>query len=90
MKALARQHLWWPGLDDEIEETAHKCDSCQQKEHDQKPALLHPWEFPTRHWQRFHVDFAGPIYGYTWLVYVDAHSKYPGVVPLTTTTADSI
>ena len=89
MKALARQHLWWPGLDRDIEETAHKCDSCQQKAHDPKPALLHPWEFPTRPWQRVHIEFAGPVYGYTWLVYVDAHSKYPGVIPLTTTTFDS-
>ena len=43
---------------------------------------MHPW-------QRVHIDFAGPIYGYTWLIYVDAHSKYLGVVPLTSTNADS-
>ena len=87
MKALARHHLWWPKVDLDIEITARKCDGCQQKTHDPTSALLHPWEFPTRPWQRIHIDFAGPKYGYTWLVYVDAHSKYPGAIPLTTTTA---
>ena len=89
MKALARQHLWWPGLNSDIEEVVRKCDSCQPKTHEPTPALFHPWEYPERPWQRVHIDFAGPIYGYLWLIYVDAHSKYPGVIPLTSTNADS-
>lgn len=89
MKALARQHMWWPGLDSDIESTARKCYSCQQKVHDPPAATLHPWEFPQRPWQRLHIDFAGPRYGFTWLIYVDAFSKYPGAVPLSTTTANS-
>jgi hypothetical protein len=89
MKALARNHLWWPGLTQDIEETARKCDTCQQKTHDPAPVPLHPWEFPTRPWQRLHIDFAGPAFGFTWLIYVDAYSKYPGAIPLTTTTANS-
>ena len=25
MKAMARSHVWWPGMDDDIEETARRC-----------------------------------------------------------------
>ena len=89
MKALARQHLWWPELTSDIEEVVHKCDSCQQKTNKPTPALLYSWKYPERPWQRVHIDFAGQIYGYTWLIYVDAHSKYSGVIPLTSTNADS-
>ena len=89
MKALARQHLWWPGLNSNSQEVDCKCDSCQQKTHDPTPALLHPWEYPERPWQRVRIDFADPINGYTWLIYVDAHSKYWEVIPLTSTNADS-
>lgn len=62
MKSLARQHLWWPRVDRDIEQAAHQCDACQQKTHDPTPALLHPWEFPIRPWQRVHINFAGPKY----------------------------
>ena len=51
--------------------------------------FLHPWEYPTHAWQLVHIDFAGPVCGYIWLIYVDANSKYPGAIPLTTTTANS-
>ena len=35
MKSLARGLVWWPGLDQEIENTVKQCSSCQQN----KPAL---------------------------------------------------
>ena len=40
---------------------------------------LHPWVWPTKPWQRIHVDFAGPFLGQSFLVVVDAHSKWPEV-----------
>ena len=89
MKALARQHLRWPEVDLDIEVNAQNCDSCQQQAHNPPSVFLHPWEYPTRAWQLVHIDFAGPVFGYTWLIYVDANSKYPGAIPLTTTTANS-
>jgi len=89
MNGLARHHFWWPNLDADIENVSFMCDACQQKAHNPAKSELHPWEFPSRPWQRLHIDFAGPIFGYTWLVYVDAYSKYPGAIPLTTTTASS-
>ena len=34
-----------------------------------------------------HIDFAGPIGGRTYLVLVDAHSKWPEVIDMPSTTA---
>ena len=36
-----------------------------------------------------HIDFAGPISGITYLVVVDAYSKFPEVVKMTSTTSTS-
>ncbi|CAB4007397.1 Uncharacterized protein K02A2.6, partial [Paramuricea clavata] len=49
---------------------------------------LHPWEWPTTPWQRIHLDFAGPFQGRMFLIIVDAHSKWPEVeiMPSTTST----
>lgn len=66
---------------------AHQSESYQHKAHNPTQAPLPPWEFATRAWQRIHIDFVGLKYGYIWLMYVNAHSKYLGTVPLTTTTA---
>ncbi|XP_065192571.1 uncharacterized protein K02A2.6-like [Sycon ciliatum] len=38
-------------------------------------------------WQRLHIDFAGPFQGHMWLIVVDAHSKWPEVLPMRSTTA---
>lgn len=90
MKALARQHFWWPGLDKDIEELAKSCDLCQANSPSPASAPLHPWQFPEKVWQRIHVDLAGPFHKRMWLVVVDAHSKWPEVFDMgtsTTTTA---
>ena len=52
-------------------------------------APLHPWIWPSRPWQRIHIDFAGPMGGHTFLVVVDAHSKWPEVIDMSSTTASA-
>ena len=52
------------------------------------PAVpLHPLVWLTMLWQRIHVDFAGPFIGRQFLIVVDAHSKWPEVIEMKTTTA---
>ena len=41
MKALARGHVWWPRIDQDIE----NCDGCRMVKHDPKLTPVHPWEF---------------------------------------------
>ncbi|CAB4018994.1 Transposon Tf2-9 poly, partial [Paramuricea clavata] len=48
---------------------------------------LHPWEWTTSPWQRVHIDYAGPFKDTMFLVVVDAHSKWPEVIPMKSTTA---
>lgn len=88
MKSLARTLVWWPGIDKQIEHVVSKCMSCQQLRNKPPPVSLHPWNWPTRPWQRIHADFAGPIFGTMFLVVVDAHSKWLEVVPMSTTTSE--
>ena len=86
MKSMARSYLWWPGLDKEIEEMAKSCQSCQSVKGSPRVVPLQPWTWPSRPWQRVHLDFAGPFQGAVFLVAVDTYSKWPEVKVLLTTT----
>ena len=50
-------------------------------------APLHPWLWPTQPWQHIHIDYAGPIDGKMMLIVVDAHSKWPEVIEMSSTTS---
>ena len=86
MKCLARSFLCWPGLDKDIETLAKSCLTCQSEKPSPAAAPLHQWVWPTKPWQRIHVNFAGPIIGSIFLVVVDAHSKWPEVYEMSSTT----
>ena len=48
---------------------------------------LHPWEWPSSPWERVHIDFAEPFLDRMFFVLVDAHSKWPEIVEMKTTTS---
>jgi len=75
------------GGDKNLEEMAAGCQACQSAKQAPAAAPLHPWIWPTKPWQRVHVDFAGPIQGKMYFIAVDAHSKWPEVVEMTGTTS---
>ena len=84
MKSIGRSHVWWPGIDQNM---VKACTTCQQVKQAPAVAPLHPWIWPSRPWQRVHVDFAGPFLGSTYLIAVDAHSKWPEVQEMKSTMA---
>ncbi|KAK9395533.1 putative protein K02A2.6-like [Crotalus adamanteus] len=86
MKALARSHLWWPGLDKDIEAKVHACHLCQRSRPEMPQAPVHRWEETQSPWSRVHIDYAGPFQGQFFLVLVDSHSKWLEVVPVSSTT----
>lgn len=88
MKALARSHLWWPGLDKDLETLARSCQRCQEVKQAPPKAPLHPWLWPSRPWQRIHVDYAGPFLGENFFLVIDAHSKWGEVYRMSSTTSD--
>lgn len=76
MKALARNYIWWPKIDADIEQMCKACEPCQLEQRMACQVPLHPWEFPGQSWKRLHLDFAGPFLGHTFMIVVDAYSKW--------------
>ncbi|XP_065192451.1 uncharacterized protein K02A2.6-like [Sycon ciliatum] len=87
MKSLVRSFVWWPGIDADIETTGKVCAGCQAHQAAPPKSPLHPCEWPSKPRQCLHIDFAGPFQGHMWLIVVDAHSKWPEVLPMNSTTA---
>ena len=75
MKAIARNVVWWPGIDADLVRKVQECEPCQINQKSPTLTPLHTWEWPKRPWSRIHIDHAGPFQGKTILVVVDAHSK---------------
>jgi hypothetical protein len=87
MKALARSSVYWPAIDTDIEEFVRQCRPCALTAKCPIKTLLHSWPKAERPWSRVHVDFAGPINGFWYLIIVDAFSKWPEVLQTRSITA---
>ncbi|XP_048479394.1 uncharacterized protein K02A2.6-like isoform X1 [Plutella xylostella] len=87
-KAIARSYVWWPGLDEEIEQRCRACEVCAEVAPAPPAAPPSPWRWPDRAYERVHLDFLGPIGGKVYLVAVDARSKWIEVFLMTRTTSD--
>ena len=88
MKMLARSYVWWPKIDQDIENRVRQCAGCEEVRSERPPSVfLHPWEHTRNPWERVHLDFAGPMRGRYYLVLVDSHSKWPEIVPMKDITA---
>lgn len=74
MKAWARQTVWWPGMESEIERCVAQCPTCQRIRPSQKPCLK-PWPEPKENWSRVHADL-GQLDGKNFLVVADAKSAF--------------
>ena len=88
MKSMARSHVWWPRIDSKIERVVKSCIVCQSVRSSPPKSPLNPWLWPSKPWSRIHIDFAGPLYGRTYLVVIDAHSKWPEVFSMSSTTTE--
>ena len=76
IRLLARCFVWWPGLDSAVENRVRSCEKCQTNHSLPPKAPLHPWDYPSRPWTRLYIDHAGPFLRHTFLIVVDAHSKW--------------
>lgn len=75
-KSLARSYIWWPKMDSDIENMVNKCHSCQISQASPEKSALIPWLPSNSAWERIHIDFAGPLKGFHFLVIVDSFSKW--------------
>lgn len=88
-KALARSYVWWPGIDEAVEAMCRGCGTCAAQADAPPRQAPRPWPWPARPWSRLHLDFMGPIFGKTYLVVVDAMSKWLEVFAVPSTAASS-
>ena len=82
MKQLARSAVYWPSIDNDIEEAVRICATCAEFATKPPPAAVHPWMLPEKPWSRVHIDHAIQFKGHEWLLIVDAFSKYPCIHPV--------
>ena len=80
MKSLARLHVWWSTLDQDIEQTVRDCPNCKFNRCKSPLKVSNPWIWPTR------PRLAGPMDGVMYLIVVDAKSKWMEVLPMSSTT----
>ena len=50
---------------------------------------MQPWKWPAEPWSRLHIDHAGPFLGKTFLLLIDAHSKWLEIVTVPSTSSQS-
>ncbi|XP_060547811.1 uncharacterized protein K02A2.6-like [Pantherophis guttatus] len=89
MKGLARSYVWWPSMDTDITEWVGRCQPCQESRSDPPTAPVREWERPQGPWSRIHIDFAGPFHRQTFMVVVDAFSKWLEIKLMKATTTDA-
>lgn len=90
MKCMARSTMWWPGIDAEIERACRSCSTCAADSAAPPRAPPQPWPYISEPWTRLHVDFLGPFHGKTFLVIIDATSKWLEVFQMQRTTAEAV
>ncbi|XP_064463655.1 uncharacterized protein K02A2.6-like [Ornithodoros turicata] len=90
MKHAARSYFWWPQLDTAIENAVSSCHTCQRyaKSLPRQPPPV--WSRPRVAWSVLHMDLAGPIHGQSYLVVVDAVTKWLEVRPVSTATSSTL
>ena len=69
---------------------AGSCKACHTVKQRQPITPLHPWIWPTKLWQRIHVDFAGPFMSKFYFLVVDAYSKWLEIFQMSSTTTEQI
>uniref|UniRef100_A0A8C5MRX3 Gypsy retrotransposon integrase-like protein 1 n=1 Tax=Leptobrachium leishanense TaxID=445787 RepID=A0A8C5MRX3_9ANUR len=88
-KRRAREVIYWPNLDLDIESLVEKCETCQTFKKNNAKEPLTPWNSPSRAWQRLATD----IFHFEdnhYLIVVDYYSKYFELVHLKNLTASTV
>ncbi|KAK9688377.1 Integrase zinc binding domain [Popillia japonica] len=71
----ARDEVWWPGLDGDLENMVKSCPECQTFGQRNKGVSIIPWSKSPRNWFRIHIDFF-TFDGTEFLLVVDSTSKW--------------
>ena len=88
-KNLARYYVWWPNIDEDIENLVKSCEPCQLNRNDPEKYSSHSWQYPSKPWERIHIDFCCPFRNHMYLIVLDAYSKWPEVIRMSSSTSTS-
>ena len=67
-KNLGRYYVWWPKIDEDIENLVKSCEPCQLNRNDPYKHSSHSWQYLAGPWQRIHIDYCGPFRGHMYLL----------------------
>ncbi|XP_065318756.1 uncharacterized protein LOC135926753 [Gordionus sp. m RMFG-2023] len=57
IKSLAKDYMWWSGINNDIEMDVKCCDDCNVY-HDNPKKIQKPWVSATKPFERIHIDYA--------------------------------
>ncbi|XP_003367811.1 putative integrase core domain protein [Trichinella spiralis] len=94
-RRLVKQSYVWPGMNKDVARWTRSCLTCQRtKVHRHTKTPLEIFTVPDRRFDHVHVDIVGPLppsRGFSYLLTViDRFTRWPEVVPLTNTSADTV
>ncbi|XP_062551464.1 uncharacterized protein K02A2.6-like [Armigeres subalbatus] len=90
MKGHLRANVWWPKMDQHIEQFVKNCRGCTLVSAPNPPEPMIRKEFPSRPWEQIAVDFLGPLPdGENLFVCIDYYSRYLEVVEMQEITSAS-
>lgn len=89
MKRRIRAKVWWPRIDDQVEDFVKRCESCTLVGAPSPPEPHSRRLLPSAPWEHLAIDHMGPLPSKHYLlVVVDYYSRYKEVEIVTSTDAD--
>ena len=88
-KQRARDVLYWPGMNEQIENLVKRCETCQTFRSCQRKEPMKGHAIPDRPWQKVALDLF-ELQNENYFVLTDYFSKFFEVTKLSTTTSSSI
>ena len=90
-KAMIREKVWFPKIDDLVKATIDSCLACQATGKENRPEPLQLSELPTKPWEKLHIDYYGPLpTGDYLVVIIDRYSRFPEVEVVSSTKASTL
>ena len=80
-QARARQVMYWPNINNDIENHIGRCGTCQKHRYKQAKEPMEQHEVPEKPWRKIGADLF-TLFGKNFLVVVDYTSNYPEVAKL--------
>ncbi|KAJ8023319.1 hypothetical protein HOLleu_35705 [Holothuria leucospilota] len=88
-RRLARESVYWPNINRDIEKLVSSCSICQELQPSQTREPLEPHEIPSTPWTKLATDLF-TLDNNNYLLITDYHSKYPVVYQLRDTSSATV